>query len=207
VSSELLVGVATGGASRYGRVGKGILVADTAANLRDVRVGAIDVYNNGLSAGNALQIAGGGLGLGGNVAAGARAYREIASDAARVRVSFDPATLSAGGLGGVKVHLNSNTAVGNFGVYDLLVDGQLQKVGKADLSRVTQSTGLPTRIHQQVRKLRELNPTSLVKYRIQDLGSTTTSQAKIAETARLQSHYNQTGIIPVGNQKSFRPTP
>ncbi|UBM60817.1 hypothetical protein LAG90_09230 [Marinilongibacter aquaticus] len=46
------------------------------------------------------------------------------------------------------VNLNANAAKGNFGVYEILKDGQLYKYGKADLGRVTQSSGLPTRLHQ-----------------------------------------------------------
>jgi RHS repeat-associated protein len=207
LSTELLVGVGTGGLSRYGAAGKAALAFDTGSNVLNVGRGVNDAYNNGLGVGNGVQIVGGAFGLGGNVAAGGRALQEIASDASRLRVSFDPSTLSAGGLGGVKVHLNSNIAVGNFGVYDLLVDDTLYKVGKADLGRVTQSTGLPTRVHQQVRKLEQLYPNNRIDYNIQSLGSTTTSQAKVAEVARLQSHYSRTGIIPIGNQKSFRPNP
>jgi len=54
-------------------------------------------------------------------------------------------------------HLNTNNATGNFGVYEIKVDGDLYKLGKADLDRVTQSSGLPTRVHQQVRKLQEVH--------------------------------------------------
>ena len=38
-------------------------------------------------------------------------------------------------------HLNSNSATSNFGVYEIEVDGQLYKIGKADLNRVTQASG------------------------------------------------------------------
>ena len=33
------------------------------------------------------------------------------------------------------------------------MNGGMHKVGKADLVRVTKSSGLPTRLHQKVRKL------------------------------------------------------
>jgi RHS repeat-associated protein len=144
---------------------------------------------------------------------------KVAGNVGRLRVGLDANVLKSAQLNsGVplnavkvslapKVNLNSNIAVSNFGVYDILVDDALQKVGKADLNRITQSTGLPTRIHAQVRKLRALFPNSRVDVAVDNLGATTTSQAKIAETVRLQSHYNQTGVIPVGNQKSFRPNP
>ena len=103
-------------------------------------------------------------------------------------------------------HLNVNNARSTFGIYDIEVNGTLHKVGKADLSRITQSSGLPTRLHQQLRKLREIhgreNVTGSV---VQKLGSTTTRKAKAAETARLQAIFDQTGIVPPGNIKSFRP--
>lgn len=41
-------------------------------------------------------------------------------------------------------HLNSNDAVGHFGIYEIRVNGGLYKIGKADLSRVTKSSKLPT---------------------------------------------------------------
>ena len=40
-----------------------------------------------------------------------------------------------------KVHLNSNEAVSEFGIYEIKVNGELAKIGKADLNRVTQSSG------------------------------------------------------------------
>jgi RHS repeat-associated protein len=205
-STELLAGVGTGALGAYGSIGKAVTAYDAAGNVVSVGRGSADIYNNGASFGNVAQVVGGGLGLGGNVAAGGRALSEIAQDAGRVRVSFDPATLSAGGLGGVKVHLNTNTATSNFGVYDIMVNNEVYKVGKADLNRVTQSTGLPTRVHQQVRKLKEVYGQGNVKPGpIADLGTTTTSQAKLAEVARLHDVYRQTGIVPPGNVKSFTP--
>jgi hypothetical protein len=40
---------------------------------------------------------------------------------------------------------------------------------------------------------------------VQDLGMTTTQEAKQAETTALQAYYDKTGNIPIGNQNSFRP--
>jgi len=53
-------------------------------------------------------------------------------------------------------NLNNNGAKSKFGVYVIEVFGRLYKVGKADLNRVTQTSGLPTRLHQQVRKLEKV---------------------------------------------------
>jgi hypothetical protein len=105
-------------------------------------------------------------------------------------------------------HLNSNNATGHFGLYEIYVNGELYKIGKADLDRVTESSGLPTRLHQQLRKLRERygkdNVTGGV---VEDLGMTTTAEAKAAETSRIQQHFDNTGMIPPGNIPSFKPRP
>ena len=102
-------------------------------------------------------------------------------------------------------NLNSNDAVSEFGLYEISVNGVRQKVGKADMLRVTQSSGLPTRLHQQVRRLSDEYGSRNVSYTLTQLGSTTTRQAKIAETARLQKIFDLTGIVPEGNLKSFFP--
>jgi hypothetical protein len=103
-------------------------------------------------------------------------------------------------------NLNSNDAVSDFGIYEVEVNGTLNKVGKADLNRVTQSSGLPTRLHQQVRKLEKQHGIGNVRGEVvEELGSTTTRAAKAAETARLQRIYDKTGAVPKGNEKSFKP--
>jgi hypothetical protein len=105
-----------------------------------------------------------------------------------------------------KPNLNSNDAVSHFGLYEIDVNGVRHKVGKADLNRVTESSGLPTRLHQQVRKLREIHGHDAVSAKIvEDLGHVTTMAAKVAETARLQSIFDATGIILEGNKRSFKP--
>jgi hypothetical protein len=103
-------------------------------------------------------------------------------------------------------NLNSNTATSNFGIYEIKVNNNLHKIGKADLNRVTQSSGQPTRLHQQVRKLETKHGKGNVEGKVvQDLGMTTTQEAKQAETTALQAYYDKTGNIPIGNQNSFRP--
>ena len=54
-----------------------------------------------------------------------------------------------------KINKNSLKAVGNFVGYVIKISGKTFKVGKADAGRITQSSGLPTRIHSQMRKLRK----------------------------------------------------
>src|SRR5690606_14190614 len=95
VSWELLVGAATGGAARYaGAFGKTALAIDTTSSALNVGRGGVDAYNNGFNVGNTVQIIGGGLGVGGNIATGGRAIRELSSDVGSYRLQFDPATFS-----------------------------------------------------------------------------------------------------------------
>lgn len=104
------------------------------------------------------------------------------------------------------VNLNSNNAVGNFGVYEIKINGELHKIGKADLGRITKTSGLPTRLHQQVRILEKIHGKgNVIGTVVEDLGTTTTEKAKMAETARLQAHYDKTGEVLKGNEKSFKP--
>ena len=55
------------------------------------------------------------------------------------------------------LHLNTNAARGNFGVYKIEINNKLHKIGKTDLGRVTKSSGQPTRLHQQIRKLEKIH--------------------------------------------------
>jgi RHS repeat-associated protein len=103
------------------------------------------------------------------------------------------------------LHLNTNAANGNFGVYEIRIDGELHKIGKADLNRVTESSGQPTRLHQQLRKLREQNPGKVITGEVVEEGFKTTANAKAAETDRLQKHFDENGEILEGNKKSFKP--
>ncbi|MBT1699246.1 hypothetical protein KK083_20280 [Fulvivirgaceae bacterium PWU4] len=91
-------------------------------------------------------------------------------------------------------------------MYKIKIDKELYKIGKADLNRTTASTGLPTRLHQQLRKLQALNAKKAVEGKVvKDLGNTTTKKAKKAETAELQKEFDKTGKVPDGNKKSFKP--
>lgn len=101
---------------------------------------------------------------------------------------------------------NKNEAKGNFGIYQISLFEKLFKIGKTDLDRVTKSSGEPTRLHQQVRKLREehgiINVFSSI---IRVLFGATTEDAKAEEKAILDKIVEQTGEVPEGNQKSFNP--
>lgn len=101
--------------------------------------------------------------------------------------------------------MNNNLAKSTFGVYQIKVNGVLQKIGKADLNRITKSTGIPTRIHQQLVKLRATDAKNVVTFSVKPLGRTTTLKAKLAETASLIKYYRATLTVPQGNIKSFFP--
>jgi hypothetical protein len=132
-------------------------------------------------------------------AARAAAQGGEAADAARAATQGGEAAVHGAG----QPHKNANHAVSHFGIYEIKVNGETYKFGKADLDRVTQSSGLPTRLHQQVRRLSKTYDD--VRPEIVDLGYITTQQAKQAERAALQRYYETTRRIPPGNQKSFRP--
>jgi hypothetical protein len=101
-------------------------------------------------------------------------------------------------------NLNTNSAVGRFGLYEIEVNGVLHKVGKAHLDRITLSSGLPTRLHQQVRKLREIfGRDNVVGRVVEDLGEVSTEVAKQAENTRILNKLHETGFVPLGNWKSF----
>src|SRR5690606_38992104 len=97
------------------------------------------------------------------------------------------------------VHLNSNNAVSQFGLYEIHVNGSIYKIGKADLGRVTLSSGLPTRLHQQLRLLRKVfGQENVVGSVVVNLGQTTTAMAKIAERAWIKKSLELTGFVPLG---------
>lgn len=71
------------------------------------------------------------------------------------------------------------------------------------MNRITQLSGLPTRLHQQLRKLIETYGADNGRHTITELGITTTQVAKEAETARLWGIFRDFGIVPLGNSRSF----
>lgn len=104
------------------------------------------------------------------------------------------------------MHKNSNEALGNDAIYEILVYRKTYKIGKADLDRITLSSGDPTRIHQQLRKLRLKYGVQNVIYDIvESLFGITTEEAKAFERAILQLVYERDNIVPQGNQKNFKP--
>jgi hypothetical protein len=103
------------------------------------------------------------------------------------------------------MHKNNNGALGNYGIYEIVVNGITYKIGKADIDRITKSSGDPTRIHQQIRKLAKKYAVGNIFYRF--LGKViglTTAEAKALEKALLQDFCVRNGFVPEGNQKSFK---
>ena len=74
------------------------------------------------------------------------------------------------------------------------------------MNRVTQSSGLHKRLHQQLRKIEMIHGAKNVEGSVVEiLGQVTTAEAKAAEAARLRTYFESTGRVPPGNEKSFRP--
>ena len=91
-------------------------------------------------------------------------------------------------------------------MYEIRINDKLHKVGKADLNRITKSSGLPTRLHQQLRRLEKIfGPGSVEGEVVEYLGYTTTREAKQAEHQRIKGIVDQTGIVPPGNIRSYKP--
>jgi hypothetical protein len=106
----------------------------------------------------------------------------------------------------VKKNLNFDDAISDFVIYKIEIDGILYKFGKADNERITLSSGLPTRLHQQIRILSKEHPNSIVSGTIIDrLGTVTTEYAKDVENWYLQNYFDLFKIVPDGNKNSFTP--
>lgn len=99
-----------------------------------------------------------------------------------------------------------NWAAIRFVIYIITVFEEIFKFGKADADRVTQSSGLPTRLHQQLRKLKEIYGEQAIDFEtIADLLGITTAEAKELEKANLQDFFDANEYVPKGNQKSVKP--
>lgn len=104
------------------------------------------------------------------------------------------------------IHKNSNDAVGNFCIYQILIDDRVYKVGKADFDRITVSTGIPTRIHQQIRILsKTYRPKEITHVILEMLLGVSTLDAKRLEKKFLRMTFEEDKEVPVGNKKSFKP--
>ena len=103
-------------------------------------------------------------------------------------------------------HKNSNNAIGDFCIYQIMIDNKIYKIGKADFDRITASTGIPTRIHHQIRILKKTYDSKLIRHRILEvLFGVSTLDAKRLEKKVLDIVYQEMKEIPRGNQKNFKP--
>ena len=120
------------------------------------------------------------------------------------RVTADGVLVHNAGPACASINLNANAAIAHFGIYEISVNGALYKIGKAHLGRITSATGVPTRLHQQIRKLQDIfGRDNVIGQVVEDLGNTTTLSAKLAERARILKAFKDAGFVPLGNWKSF----
>lgn len=103
------------------------------------------------------------------------------------------------------VHKNNNNALGNYCIYVIRIFKKIFKFGKADFDRITKSTGIPTRIHQQMRKLIAEYGKYNVTYELIIVKlNVTTAQAKELEQLYLNNYIDEFNEIPEGNIKSHK---
>jgi RHS repeat-associated protein len=101
--------------------------------------------------------------------------------------------------GNIKVHKNSNSYVGHQSVYQIRINGEVNKYGKADMTK-TASTGDPVRLQSQVNKLQKQNPDSVVSGKVvYENKSISTADIKKVETKYIQNYYNNNSVVPPGN--------
>ena len=101
-----------------------------------------------------------------------------------------------------KLHKNSNAYVGNQGVYEIIVDGKLEKYGKADMTNISSSTGNPRRLQTQLDALEKKYPDKDVTGRvIYQNDNISTKEIKKVETDKIQKYYDKNGKLPPKNQK------
>ena len=100
-----------------------------------------------------------------------------------------------------KLHKNSNIYVGDQSVYEIKIDGELFKYGKADATNVDSTTGKPKRLQSQLNKLSEEHPNSLIEGKVlENYTNISTKDIKAIETKYIQEYINQNGKLPEGNQ-------
>jgi RHS repeat-associated protein len=102
---------------------------------------------------------------------------------------------------GEGIHKNSNDYVGHQGVYEIKVDGEVHKYGKADMTNTSKTTGQPTRLQSQVNKIRKENPSARVEGEVLHQNKKiSTKDAKEIETQKIQQYKNKNNKLPPGNQ-------
>lgn len=108
-------------------------------------------------------------------------------------------SLPTGG-GNSTLHKNANAYVGPQSVYEIRVNGELLKYGKADMTQIAKS-GLPVRLESQLNRIRASNPSLDVEGRVlYQHPNISTKDIKRVETRYIQDYYDQHGILPPRNQ-------
>jgi len=67
---------------------------------------------------------------------------------------------------GEGIHKNSNDYVGHQGVYEIKVDGELEKYGKSDMTKTSKKTGEPVRLQSQLNKIQKAKPAADVQGKV-----------------------------------------
>jgi RHS repeat-associated protein len=99
-----------------------------------------------------------------------------------------------------KIHKNSNSYVGHQGVYEIKINGKLHKYGKADMTSINKKTGLPTRLHNQLRVLKRTNQGKRITGKVLHENSRiSTTNIKKIETKYIQNYYDKFKKYPPGN--------
>jgi len=102
-----------------------------------------------------------------------------------------------------RINKNANKAESNFMLYEVKdKDGSVLKVGKADADR-TNSLGQPVRMKASERQAQKTHPGATAE-KVQDLGTTTTGQAKEAEAARVKEHRANGNNLPLDKERDKR---
>ena len=112
-----------------------------------------------------------------------------------------------------ELNLNDDDAVGNFVIYTIYIGNIVHKFGKANKDETHKVVNpytneeeiIPTRIQQQIRKLRREYKLKVSHKIIHQLGYTTTERAKEVEDDYIFGHYYVNKEVPKGNQDSFTP--
>ena len=94
--------------------------------------------------------------------------------------------------------------MGNSAIYEIKVSGDTNKYGKADLDRITKKSGLPTRLHQQIEKLKKIYDEVQPVVR-EKLYNVSTKYVKEIENLYIKKYYDTYKVVPPGNKKSFKP--
>ncbi len=122
----------------------------------------------------------------------------------KINVTDDGALFSPVNLKNGQLHKNDNAYRGDQSVYEIVIDGNLYKYGKADATDLA-INGNPNRLEKQVNSLQKKHPNSDISgeviYNNTDI---TTKNIKQVETDQVQNYVDEFGEYPPGNQNHPR---